>query len=531
MSVKSGIRFLLCAVLCMAAMGLQAQQTRVYGYVVDTDNRGVDLANVYVRGTTVGTTTNRNGYYDLMIGRADSATIVYSLLGYKTIEHTIVPGRQQVVQISVVLEPDVTELGEVQVRTQRHQVGSMETLDAQSARLMPDASGGSIESLLITFAGVSQTNELSSQYSVRGGNFDENCVYVNGIEVYRPQLIRAGQQEGLSFVNPDMVENLQFSAGGFDARYGDKMSSVLDITYKTPTAFEASVTAGLLGATAYVGTGGKGFTQMHGIRYKTNQYLLGTLDTKGTYKPNFIDYQTYMTWRLDRHDRWRLSLLGNFSQNSYKYIPQESSTSFGTYGMARNLTTYFEGSEADLFRTAFGAVGVSYEPNRALKLSMTAAAFHTNERETYDITGQYMLSDVPQADGQESTVLGVGTYHEHARNRLDMTVATLSHQGRWQHADNRLEWGASLQVERIDDRIGEWEWRDSVGYTLPHTQAGPLELYYNLHSNVRLTGTRLQAYVQDQYRWRTSAGLFSVSGGVRMHYWDYNSQLIASPRA
>ena len=539
--MKQRLTYILCLFKCLTLclllipVTLHAQdnllrKVRLYGYVIDTDNRGIDFANVFVKGTTVGTTTNQNGYYDLQIEATDSITVVYSMLGYTTIEHTFLP-TQRVMQVSVELQSEATELEGVEVRAHRKQMGTMEQAKAEHVRLMPDATGGSIESLLITFSGVNQTNELSSQYSVRGGNFDENSVYVNGIEVYRPLLIRAGQQEGLSFVNPDMVDNVSFSAGGFDAKYGDKMASVLDISYKQPKAFEASASLSLLGANAYVGTGGKYFSQMHGVRYKTAQYLLGTLDTQGEYKPWFIDYQTYMTGRIN--DKWELTFLGNFSQNSYKFVPKERETEFGTYQMARKLKIFFDGQEKDRFQTAFGAFGVNYKPNKGLKLGWDISGFYTNEQETYDITGEYLLAEQKVTmDEEDKTgdLLGVGTYHEHARNRLNVGVVTLAHRGEYKRSNNHFQWGLSAQSEMIVDKISEWEWRDSVGYSLPTTNPAAVDLYYSMKGVNRLNSFRFQGYVQDAHKWTTEAGVVSLIGGVRANYWTFNKEFLLSPR-
>lgn len=519
----------LAALLLLCSLVQAAdQRVRFYGYVVDADNRGVELVNVYVKGTTVGTTTNQNGYYDLQFNCSDSVTLVYSMLGYKTMEHTLLPG-QRVMQISVELQTESTALGDVEIRAHRKQTSMMDQVEAGTVRVVPDATGGSIESLLITFAGVSQTNEMSSQYSVRGGNFDENSVYVNGIEVHRPLLMRAGQQEGLSFANPEMVENVQFSAGGYDAKYGDKMSSVLDITYKQPTAFEASASISLLGASAYVGMGNDKFTQMHGIRYKTSQYLLGTLDTKGSYKPNFIDYQTYMTGKIGK--KWEMTFMGNFSQNSYRFIPDSTTTSFGTYSTSRNLNIYYEGQERDMFRTAFAAWGANYKPSSKIKLGLNLSGFYTNEQETYDITGEYVLSeqklDTDEAN-KKGDVLGTGIYHEHARNRLQAGVITLAHTGEYKEGDNSLLWGVSAQREIISDRISEWEWRDSMGYSMPNAER--MELYYSLKGENTLNTYRAQGYVQDTYKWRTEAGTVMLTGGLRAQWWSFNKEFLCSPR-
>ena len=532
----------------------QSQKVRIYGYVVDTDNRGIELVNVYVKQTQTGTTTNKNGYYDLNFEYSDSITIVYSMIGYKALETTLLP-TQRVMQISTILEEDRELLDEVEVKAIRRQTNSMDQVDITAVKLMPDAAGGGIESMLITFAGVQQNNELSSQYNVRGGNFDENSVYVNGMEVYRPLLIRSGQQEGLSFVNTNMVENVQFSAGGYDAQYGDKMSSVLDITYKQPTRFEASASVSLLGAHAYVGWGNGRHSQMHGIRYKTSQYLLGSLDTQGSYKPNYIDYQTQMTWTLDKpksnddsdetnHEgKWKLTVLGNFSQNSYQFVPDSQSTSFGTYQTSRNLTIYFDGNEKDMFRTGYAAAQLQYKPLRNLNFGLNLSGYYTNERETFDISGEYILSEKPintQTDEQaEATVLGTGLYHEHARNRLQAGVATVALNGEWTNEQtgehvkrwsNKLKWELSAQGEWISDYINEWEWRDSMGYSMPVTPQS-MELYYSMRGESQMKTIRVQGYVQNTNKWVVDYGTAYLTYGLRGQWWSWNKECLFSPRA
>lgn len=523
------LKYILLSIFTLSSLILFSQNDiRIYGYVIDTNNRGVELANVYIENSAVGTSTNQNGYYNINTEIGDSAVLVYSMVGYKTIKHTIYPTKK-IYQISVELSMLSKEIRDFDVVAQRRQTSTLDYVDPSKYRLMPNAAGG-IESLLITFAGVSQNNELSSQYNVRGGNFDENIVYVNGIEIYRPLLIRAGQQEGLSFINPDMVSSLGFSAGGFEARFGDKLSSVLDIQYKKPTQFEASASVSLLGASAYVGTANKNFTQLHGFRYKTSSYLLGTLDTKGEYNPSFIDYQTYLTYQLA--PKWELTFLGNFSQNVYNFYPVERSTSFGTYQTARNLTVFFEGSEKDIFQSSFGALTLNYQPQSNIKLSLLASAFYTNENETYDILGEYILSEVktdPDAEDKEGATLGIGKYMEHARNRLNATVANVAHSGEIKKNNHQLRWGANLQFESIMDKINEWEWRDSAGYSLPFNDQ-TVDLYYNLKSNTELSSLRTTAYVQDTYRWNWDKGLLTMTGGVRAHYWSYNNEFFVSPR-
>ena len=519
---------LLFVLLLLSLICFSQNKVRVYGYVIDANNRGIELANVYFDNTSTGTSTNQNGYYELNADIADSATLVFSMLGYETIRYTIYP-TQKTFPITVELPFVSKEIKDFDVIARRRQSSTIDYVDPSRYRLMPNTSGN-IESLLITFAGVSQNNELSSQYNVRGGNFDENIVYVNGTEIYRPLLIRAGQQEGLSFVNPDMVKSLGFSAGGFEARFGDKLSSVLDIQYKKPEAFEASASVSLLGASAYLGTAGKKLTQMHGIRYKTASYLLGTLDTKGEYRPSFVDYQTYITYQLST--KWDMTFLGNFSQNKYEFFPDTQSTSFGTYQTARNLTVLFEGSEKDLFRTAFGALTLNYQPRKNTKLSFTASAFQTNESETYDILGEYTLGEVKtdlNAEDKKGATLGIGKYHQHARNKLNATVANVGHSGEAKTANHYVRWGAQLQYEKITDVISEWEWRDSAGYSLPFNDQA-VELYYNMRSTTTLPSLRSSAFVQDTWRNNFEKGLLTVTAGVRASHWSYNNEFFASPR-
>lgn len=538
---------IILVLLCVS--GVQAGRVRFYGYVLDEQNRGIEACNVFwkesVSTTAVGTSTNKNGYYDLTLTTEDSVTIVYSMLGYETVEMRLLPTRD-VLNINIELRESGEQLAEVEVKGIQRQQDMMERVDASTRRVIPDLSGGGIESLLITFSGVSQTNEMSSQYNVRGGSFDENAVYVNGIEIHRPLLVRAGQQEGLSFVNPEMVDNVLFSAGGFDARFGDKASSVLDIRYKQPSAFEASLTGSFQGGSIYVGVGDSMYSQMHGVRYKSSQYMLGSLQTKGNYRPHFLDYQTHMTWRLNKHSDWTIAFLANYSLNSYGFTPDSMSSSFGTMQTARNLTIYYDGQEQDLFQTAFGALSVSGHVSPEVRIGFDASGFYTNERETYDIQGEYILSDHPM-DGSESgaggdnsqvissdmttaTVLGKGTYHEHARNTLTAGVATLQHTGEWKRDANSLRWGVSGQVEKITDRINEWEWRDSAGYSMPHTEKG-MELYYAMRSEADLLSGRVQAYLQDSYVWRTEKAKVILTGGARLHWWSFNNEVLVSPRA
>ena len=534
--------------LCVCCVSAYARNARVYGYVVDQDNVGIELVNVAAWGNVQGdkgqrtkellggTSTNKNGYYELILDETDTIVLHYSMIGYTTVQQRVID-LKDVLNINVQLLTDDQMLSEIEVRGIKHTQGTMDHVDAQTTRVMPDATGGSIESLLITFAGVSQTNELSSQYNVRGGSFDENSVYVNGIEIHRPLLIRSGQQEGLSFVNPEMVENVGFSAGGYGAQYGDKMSSVLDITYKRPQAFEASLSASLLGAQVYVGHGDSTYSQMHGLRYKTSKYMLGGLATTGNYQPTYIDYQTYITWKVGsrqksavRSQPWTMSFLGNVSQNDYRFTPDSLSESFGGQN-AKNLSIYYEGQEKDKFLTAFAALSAEGEykiKNSKLKIGFDLSGFYTNERENFDITGEYVLSNAPA--GQISEALGTGLFHQHARNSLEAGVITLAHNGEWKSGENTLRWGVSGRAELIRDHINEWEWRDSAGYSLPN-DGQSMELYYTMRGDSAMQSARVQGYVQNEHRWHTSSGQWILTVGGRLQWWSWNNEVLPSPRA
>ena len=537
----------LCLVMCLFfSMSLSAKvpEVRVFGYVLDSDNRGIELANVYVEGTTVGTTTNQNGYYDLTVGMSDTIIMVYSMIGYESFRQQLYT-ENKVLGVNVVLPTNEEMLSEITVRGIQRQTGTMERTDVGVARLMPDATGGGIENLLITFAGVRQNNEMSSQYNVRGGSYDENSVYVNGLEVYRPLLIRSGQQEGLSFANTDMVESVDFSAGGFDAQYGDRMSSVLDIRYKRPEKLESRLNISLLGASAYIGWGDSVQSQMHGIHYKTSKYMLGALDTKGNYKPNFIDYQTQMTWKVGKEAKgWEIRLMGNFSQNSYLFNPDSATTTSGTLQNPITKQIYFEGQEKDMFRTAFAALSAYGKVSKEVELGVDLSGFYTHEQETYDIHSELILSrgDKNSSQGSNSNlnqsitgstekqdIIGTGEFHEHARNKLQASIITLAHTGEWKRGQNSLKWGVSGQVEMVSDQISEWEWRDSLGYSLPNVDK-EMELYYAMKGTTQMLSGRLQAYAQNTYRWSTDQGKVFLTAGMRLNWWSFTNEVLPSPR-
>lgn len=499
---------------------------RISGYVHDADGSPIELAVVQVKNSATGAMTNEKGYYVLTVAPADSLSLLYSCLGYNKAER-ILPSARADVRLNVQMNAVTLSLGEVSVTASRRQINTLEYVNADKIKLIPDPAGGSIESLVVTYAGVSSGNELSSQYSVRGGSYDENIIYVNGLEVFRPLLIRSGQQEGLSFVNPDLTESVGFAAGGFEARYGDKMSSVLDITYKKPQKTEGSVSASLLGTNAYVGYSAGGFTQVTGFRYKTSRALLGTLDTDAEYDPVFIDLQTFLTYRFT--PRWELNVLGNLASNSYKFVPHSRSTSFGTDKNIQEFSVNFEGQERDKFQTLFGAFTLKHNPGEHAEIGLQASAFNSREEESYDISGSYWL-DAKSGGESQAAPLERGLYHEHARNRLNAGIIHIGHYGSVRTQSNTVQWGASVQAENISDRISEWERRDSAGYSLPHRQDG-VYVISNLYSDNKLASTRFSAYLQDVFKFRSKQGLFTLTGGLRGSYWTYNREFIFSPRA
>ena len=493
------------------------------GIVEDPEGEPIELASVVVDGTLVGTLTDLKGRYSLKVAKQDSLLLRFSCMGYNEARRTVARLDRNL-RLNVRMTYLAAELGEVSVTAFRTQTNTMTTLNAENARLMPDARGGSIEGLISTFAGVSSTNELSSTYNVRGGSYDENLVYVNGVEVYRPLLIRSGQQEGMSFINPDLTGGVQFSSGGFESRYGDKMSSVLDITYKKPESFEGAISASLMGATAYVGSSSDRFTQVTGVRYKSGQSLLNTMETKGEYDPRFMDVQTYMTW--DVAPRWEVSLLGNLAHNTYRFSPANRTTSFGTTESARDFTVYYDGGEEDRFATLFGALFLKHQISDRSNIGLQVSGFNSDESESYDIRGEYWLAEAAD-DTQEP--IGVGAYQEHARNRLKSAVEQVTLFGTWYPGQHQLQYGATVQLEQVNDRIKEWEMRDSSGYSVP-SDGHQVQMVYSQYAANRIESVRSSFYLQDTWRYRGDVGFLTLNGGVRASYWSLNRELLISPR-
>ncbi len=516
-------------ILFLLSSSLYSQQTgRIAGIVTDARNKPLEHVLVSQEKTRNTTTTNNKGEYFLTVNTSDSVKILFTLIGYK--KHLyIIPKFTEGMVINVTLQDDDKELKAVTIEGERPITTVIERVDYLATRRAANP-WSSIESLLATMGGVSSTNELSSQYTVRGGNFDENIVYVNGIEIYRPLLVRSAQQEGLSFINPNMVQSVGFSAGGYSAEYGDKMSSVLDITYKKPKSFEGAVSASLLGGDIYVGSSSGRFTQVSGIRYKTIRSLISKTDTKAEYDPSFLDFQTYMTYALS--SKWEASLLGNYSHNTYKFTPTTRETKFGTLMTPRTFMVYFDGWEKDRFLTYQAALTMKGKINDKLNIGFSASTFGSDEQERYDIGGSYELKETDitgENNPNMQPILGIGNYHEHARNKLESRVYTFSHFGNLKLDKHLLKWSVSFQKEHIEDKIKEWEMRDSAGYSLPSTGTD-VNLYSNLKSNNKINPSRFSGYVQDTYTFDTDKGMFILNAGVRASYWTFNEELIVSPR-
>lgn len=516
-----------CLLASISALGQEQNEVadtakvHLHGRVTDDEQEPVAMCIIRVEGQAAGATAGLDGTYKLSFTTADSVVISYSMIGYET-RKRVLKNPKGNLALNIVMHSKGKEMTEVTVADVKMQLGQTQELSTKDLNRMPSTTGNAVEELVATQAGVSTHNELSSQYNVRGGSFDENCVYVNGVEIYRPLLISSGQQEGLSVINSNMVEKINFSAGGFESKYGDRMSSVLDITYARPKKAEASVQANLMGVNGYAGYGNKKFAFSNGIRYKRNQYMLGSLETKGEYDPRFLDYQAYLSWMPT--NKWTIDAIGYINKNDYYFKPADRETNFGTLADVKSFKVYFDGKEEDRFQTLFGTVKASYKINENSSVSLSASAFSTRERETYDIQGQYWLNET-NGDVQ----LGVGTYMEHARNVLNSNSQTIKATYDLKLGKHTMQTGLSFRHESIEENSREWEYRDSSGYSMPHNQ-DRLDVIYNLKSVNSISSNHLEFYAQDTYRKESNLGLFSVNYGTRLSYWTWNSEWLFSPR-
>lgn len=517
-SIERFAIILLCLITCMTA---SADGFTLKGKVVDEEEHALELVTVSCLAQGKVTMTNLKGEFSIDLQSADSVEVRFTMVGYGARKRVFRRPKGKI-NVQIVMRP-AAEIQEITVTERRRQTSQTEQLDRKDLQQTPSASGNAVEELIQQQAGVSTHNELSAQYNVRGGSFDENSVYINGIEVYRPLLISSSQQEGLSVINPDMVEKIGFSTGGFEAKYGDKMSSALDITYRRVKGFEASATASLLGASGYVGYGNSRFSMSHGLRYKTNRYLLNSLETTGEYNPNFLDYQTYISYQPNK--RWAIDFIGNISENHYNFTPEDRETSFGTLTDAKSFKVYFDGHEKDIFRTLFGAIGITRHFGDRTRIKLLTSAFYTKESERYDIMGQYWLDD-----SQSSENLGVGTYMEHARDYLTSDVVSIKLTGNHRTNHHDIEAGLTYKIEHIKEQSGEYEMRDSSGYSIPHS-ADRLDMIYTLRAKNDIKSHRIEAYIQDTYRFSKGDTYFTFNYGIRLSNWSFNRETIVSPRA
>lgn len=520
MRIKTIIFQIICLLVTVTA---SAQTFTLQGRVTDENNEPIEFASVSCLKQGKMTMTSLKGEYSMQLHSADSVVIKFSMIGYKAKTRILRrPRGKQTLQI--VLHSDDNQLSEVTVTGKKIETGQMEDISKDHLKSLPSASGNAVEELIQSQAGVSTHSELSSQYNVRGGSFDENSVYIDNVEIYRPFLVRSGQQEGISVINPDMVEKISFSTGGYEARYGDKMSSALNIKYRKPKKFEATASASMLGASAFIGVSNKKVSWSNGFRYKTTKHLLGSMDTKGEYSPTFIDYQTYLTYTPNK--RWEIKLLGNISDNHYNFTPEDRETKFGTMENVKAFQVYFDGQEKDVFRTFFGAVGITRNFGEKTSLSLIASAFNTREQEKYDIQGQYWLTQTETSEN-----LGVGTYFQHARNYLKAHVESAKLLFKTKYKKHDIEGAFTFKKEKITENSVEYEMRDSSNYSVPHT-GKDLYMIYSMRAKNVLDANRIEAYVQDAFRFTSNneKTLYTLNYGVRLSHWSYTKETIVSPR-
>lgn len=520
MRIKTIIFQIICLLVTVTA---SAQTFTLHGRVTDENNDPIEFASVSCLKQGKMTMTSLKGEYSMQLHSADSVVIKFSMIGYKAKTRILRrPRGKQTLQI--VLHSDENQLSEVTVTGKKIETGQMEDISKDHLKSLPSASGNAVEELIQSQAGVSTHSELSSQYNVRGGSFDENSVYIDNVEIYRPFLVRSGQQEGISVINPDMVEKISFSTGGYEARYGDKMSSALNIKYRKPKKFEATASASMLGASAFIGVSNKKVSWSNGFRYKTTKHLLGSMDTKGEYSPTFIDYQTYLTYTPNK--RWEIKLLGNISDNHYNFTPEDRETKFGTMENVKAFQVYFDGQEKDVFRTFFGAVGITRNFGEKTSLSLIASAFNTREQEKYDIQGQYWLTQTETSEN-----LGVGTYFQHARNYLKAHVESAKLLFKTKYKKHDIEGAFTFKKEKITENSVEYEMRDSSNYSIPHT-GKDLYMIYSMRAKNVLDANRIEAYVQDAFRFTSNneKTLYTLNYGVRLSHWSYTKETIVSPR-
>jgi len=519
-----------------------AQNAHVKGVILDTENRPVADVNVSCLGNVVQ--SDSNGVFDIELPSNKKVSLIFTHISLKMLSLSVSLKPGEVFLFNPVMNNSAEQMGEVFVSSKnKKRVQGIVTVEPETIKKIPGANAG-IENILKTLPGVNSNNELSTQYAVRGGNYDENLVYVNEVEVYRPFLIRSGQQEGLSFTNIDLVQNVDFSAGGFQAKFGDKLSSVLDITYRKPTQFGAAFEASFLGGSAAVDlvSKNKKWSAVTGIRYRNNSLLVNSQDTETNYTPVFADIQTNINY--DISEKWQMSFLGNISQNKYSYQPLTRQTNFGTIDQPMALTVYYEGQEKDKYETYFGAFKTTYKASPSLTFKLIGSLFHTTEQEHFDILAQYRLGNVDEEGNIENIdfTRGIGSQLNHARNDLDALIANAEIKGfkEWMN-DSQLEFGLKYTRESIRDRVVEWEVIDSAGFSInpplvilpknnqpyqPYT--GPLLPYQDIRATNFNTINRLAGYAQ--FNKKTAIGSSQVwyHLGARFQSWNVQGASVAT---
>lgn len=550
LSLKS-IRFILFFVLISSFSF--AQKARIKGIVLNENNEPIE--NVSVSSPTSNTVTNSNGFYILEIDANSEITIIYSSETLKKSTYKVKLKPNEDFEWNPILGTITETIETVVISGKNRKINGATAVSPVIIRRIPGANAG-VENLIKTLPGVYSNNELSTSYAVRGGNYDENLVYVNEIEVYRPFLVRSGQQEGLSFTNTDLVQNIDFYAGGFQAKYGDKLSSVLDIAYRTPKSFHAGLEASLLGGSIFAEGVSKNqkWSNITGVRYRNNSLLVKSQETETNYKPSFLDVQSLFNFNLNT--KWNFSFLGNIAQNNYNYQPTTRQTNFGTISEPIALLIQYEGQEKDKYTTFFGAIKSVYEPNKNNKYKYISSAYHTVEEEYYDILAQYRLGEVDANIGSETFgdvvfSRGIGSQLNHARNNLDALIVTNEVKGNHKLNDNNgVEWSFKHNFENIRDRVVEWEVIDSAGFSLPNPLLvyvndqpynpyyGPLASYQNVRAKNNTTINRLSAYLNWNHEGRLGEHTYYVNAGVRGQSWivsnngiSGDNQFTFSPRA
>ncbi len=507
----------------------------IYGKISDSTGQRIADVNIQVRNLNILAISNEDGSYQIQVPAEKELELVFTYVGrnpyYITVEPIASGDKKNIpVQLSYGISLKTFVIAEERDREKI----SMVSIDPKKIEALPNVSG-SFESILKTLPGVTSNSELSSQYNVRGGNYDENLIYVNDIEIYRPFLPRSGQQEGLSFIHTELVQNVKFSAGGFEARYGDKLSSVLDIKYKDPTKFASSVNAGLLGVQSHVegASNNLRFTYLLGARYWSNKYVLGTLDVQGDYQPSFYDVQTLLNFHIK--ENLTLSVLGSYAQNRYNFIPQNRETTFGTVNRAYRLNIYFDGADLMEYQTGTLAATLNFKPSAFSQLKLIASTFYSNENEIFTVEGAYRLSDIETDLGSDNfaqarNLRGIGYFINNARNAVIARVSNIGHRGYQSIGKNNLQWGAFFQTEQIQDKLHEWQYDDSSGFSRPQLDSnGNFVLNSFLSTRLNLSSYRLHGYIQNSQTINKTYNAI-LTYGIRSNYWSYNQQLVFSPR-